>query len=327
MTPEQAKQFCKALKIPVGESRRKGWVEVPCPLAPWRHSKGTDSNPSFGIRVGVQSVAQVHCFSCAYSGDLIDLVMELRHLSEKDSRYDFKLAMQIAETVEEEAGLELAFYDDKAKQGPPPVYYFPESWLDTFPSCLKAEDGLLYCQSRSVPKWVIKELDLRYDPLQRRVCFPVRDFAGDLVGFHGRAIDKDNPLTYRMYTYPQKGGHNNPQFWFGEHLLDLDKPVLAVESVFDHARAYEVYRNTACPLTAEINKDKVDRMRDVLCMITMLDGDKAGRRGAAKLRKGLEPHTHCININIPDDLDPGKMSTVSIRKLLDPALKALVSLG
>ena len=73
-------------------------------------------------------------------------------------------------------------------------------------------------------------LDLRYDPIERRVCFPIRDFTGALVGLHGRAIDKDTTLKYRMYTvYKQK----NPMIWYGEHWVDFDKPVLLVESVFD----------------------------------------------------------------------------------------------
>ncbi len=52
------------------------WVRSSCPLAPKWHVKGTDENPSFGIRIDPSGESFYHCFTCG-SGTLTSLLSKL----------------------------------------------------------------------------------------------------------------------------------------------------------------------------------------------------------------------------------------------------------
>ena len=61
-------------KMGVTEFKHNGdWVTASCPLAPWTHAGGLDRNPSFGVHEGT-GVSGVHCFSCGFSGGMMQLV-------------------------------------------------------------------------------------------------------------------------------------------------------------------------------------------------------------------------------------------------------------
>ena len=286
-----------------------------------------DRNPSFGIEVSPVKISKCHCFSCGFAGELTDLITLLRHKVRKDveakapvPNYDFKTALQLI--AQEEDGGILSFVHADEEEDKTVTHYFDEDWLSSFKSYRKFEDARAYLASRNVPKWVADDLDLRFDARERRICFPVRDFNGDLVGLHGRGIDKHPIPPYRMYTdtYPNKGGHNNPLIWYGEDKVDFEKPVVVVESVFDYARVYECYKNVICPLTAEIKKDKILRVQDMVVCIDMFDGDDPGRRASSRMRKELS-HVRFKTIRLKEGTDPGKMSVMDVRKILKKYLK------
>lgn len=56
-------------------------VSTSCPLAPWLHPGGKDSNPSFGVKAGDPSL--FNCFSCQSKGTLRTLVREYERHSGK----------------------------------------------------------------------------------------------------------------------------------------------------------------------------------------------------------------------------------------------------
>jgi len=280
--------------------------KVYCAEVPGTHSFALEHNLITG-----------NCFSCGYSGQPGDLVEELRHLLGKTCGIDFKTAYELAH--EDDAGgvLETAYAEEELQHKSNRLWGFSEEWLSTFPLCTGMEDGMDYCAERKIPEWVVEKLALRYDPIEKRVAFPVRDFDGALVGLHGRSIEQKPDLRYRMYTYK---GHNNPVVWYGENWVDLDRPVLVVESVFDLSRVFQVYQNTICPLTADFSYEKAQRLRDASRIINMFDGDKAGRVGASKLRK-LLPKVPFSDILLEDDLDPALLSLKTIRSLVNPHIQ------
>lgn len=91
MNDEQIRQWATLLGIgkPIVSSGQ--WLTFRCPLAIWKHEKGTDKNPSFGIKNTPGPSSRVHCFSCNYSGDLEKFMLVLRHYS-KGTEYDFGFA-------------------------------------------------------------------------------------------------------------------------------------------------------------------------------------------------------------------------------------------
>lgn len=330
MNKELIKQF--GLAIRVGQMRinkKAGWVQVKCPLAPWRHKSGRDKNPSFGLYFHPSKMSKAHCFSCGFVGDLHELVTAIKTLSKNDRTYDYKKALQLIALEEEGGGLAFGYGDEDESTRPNEIHLFKDDWLRSFTPAIKVEAAMAYAAKRGVPEWVVKELKLRYDSREKRICFPVRDFEGRLVGFHGRGIKKKVVPPYRMYTdtYPAKGGKNNPQCWYGESWVDWEKPVVIVESVFDLVAVYEFYKNVICPLTAEITEDKIKRLGDMQRAILMFDGDVAGRRASLKMKKYL-PKVKFKDVYLPEGEDAGSIGKTEIVKILKKHLKSnLLTIG
>ena len=292
---------------PANDQNRGGWVLSRCPLGPWRHDGGKSNPSAFAVRIeGGDSF--VNCFSCGYHGSQSQLVLDVGYHQKKDPAHaslDLGKALQLIADAEDgqefdfsAPDIEEVLFGDKPKQ---PV--FPEAWLSTFPEAWEVADSRQYLQARSVPEEICNALDLRYDPNQRRVCFPVRDFSSRLRGLHGRAIDKDVDPRYRMYLHNKT---NNPIIWLGEHWVDFEKPIVVVEGPFDLVSVMRVYRNVVSPLFANPNFEKLQRMGDALEWITLLDNGKAGDMGRKRISEALKKHV-ITHLNPPSGKDPGSM--------------------
>ena len=295
-----------------------GWVHTNCPLAEWRHEHGTDNNPSFGIKIDPGAESRVHCLSCNFSGLLGDVLVDLKVHRDACPDVDLKTAMiLVANEIDESevASLDnIGDYEDTERAKFRRPHIFPEEWLSSFPPAWKVKDARAYLQGRNVDADTAQALDLRWSGTGKRVCFPVRDDQGRLRGLHGRTIEDDVKPTYKMF---QCQGKNNPDVWLGEHWLDLDEPVVFVESVFDLAAVYPIYKNVACPLTASLMVEKIKRMADVVEAFTFMDGDKAGKAGADKIKEVLNGYGVKVTIvDLPPKKDPGNLPAWKLETLI-----------
>lgn len=303
-------------KVPAVQPR-SGWTLATCPLAPWRHDNGTDKNPAFAVKKE-SGDPFCNCFACNYHGTLSDLLLEAYSLNKKAKHVTANFG-ELMTLVDEAAfedpldldgpGIEEILFGKKDSLHP-----FQEWWLETFPSVLASPVALAYLKDRNVTEAVIKSLDLRYDPNENRICFPVRDFTGMLVGLHGRAISLKTDPRYRMYLYAKK---NNPIVWLGEHSVDRTRPVVVVEGPFDLAAVRQVYSNVVSPLFASPSEAKIMRMADALEIITLFDRGKGGDAGRSKFHSVLGS-THMLTHLVPPDdyKDPGEMSAGMIAEIL-----------
>jgi len=333
MTPKQATNFMKALGQTPVSSNRSGWLVFHCPLAPWRHKSSSDKNPSFGVRIDGKR-EHLHCWSCHFSGDAEDMLMELCvHLRPKgvsflnehdyDYGYDTAAAYKIVAALDDEADamIDGGDLDALLAEGPPELVEYPRHWIKSFGRLVDLgpkHPGVRYVVDRGMPEAVAAALDLRWDAYRRRVCFPVRDFDGALRGMHGRQIDGNSP-PYLMYTYEQC---SNPSVWLGESWVDLERPVLMAESVFDMARAVQVYRNTVTPLSSSINAHKLDRMAAAERVFTLFDADDAGEFARTRVSQYYEDSkvTHVMLGDGQDagDLPPEELALVLLAHGLTP---------
>ena len=310
-------------KVPKLQPRNL-WVVSNCPLEPWRHTGGTSGADVFGIRVE-SGDSFCNCFSCGFHGKQSDLVMEMSLLNKKAPSgrpYKFKEAVEMVDRAETEFVLELDTPDIEevlyGQDDTEALHPFPESWLATYPKWSDAPAARKYLATRSVGAETADALDLRFDPTQRRICVPVRDFSATLYGFHGRAIDHGVEPRYRMYTHDHR---NNPLIWYGEHHIDLDRPLVVVEGFFDLAAVWPVYKNVATPLFASPNADKLRRMADAPEWITFYDHGTGGDQGRAKVSK-LFKKTHIIHHVTPPKhrKDPGECTPEEIHETLSEVL-------
>lgn len=286
------------------------WVRTHCPLAPWTHERGTDRNPSFGVKVQ-PGESFCHCFSCRdASGSQTELLIKLRaHLGDSVHTVEFKQAMRMIVAEEDDDGvdLELDLEEDLDDQ------VFPESWLASFQPAYSGDQVHWYLEQRGVPARVAAELDLRYMHSQDRVCFPIRNWDGDLIGLHGRAVEDDVQPRYRVIRYR---GQKNLLGWLGESWVKPWEPVVLAESVFDLARVYQVYRNVMCPLTASLSDRKVERIAVLDHVVTYFDSDKAGDFARARVERCLAKPTVVEHLR-PIGQDPGDMTVAQVAEQLE----------
>lgn len=293
---------------------RSGWVEGHC-VFPWNHG-GCDTHPSFAIHEGSPTKKSIgKCLSCGWGGDLLDLIYALKgHLDkEPDSRYDLVGAMQlIAQDSEDFINpLDIPDYEDKVKND---VTVFPEQWLSTFSPISKFNEALLYCASRHLSPGLLGSLDVRYDPLLKRVCFPVRSYTGDLMGVQGRSIEPDTTLRYYQYGYH---GKRNSHVWMGENSVNLDDPVVLTEGPFDLASIRRVYPNVLASFTTGLSQRKLGRIADAFELVTFFDSGKGGDAARQKIEDRYGKKMLVTHI-VPDEQedDAGNMSYDSLRSAL-----------
>lgn len=310
MNLEQVKQFALAVGTKV-ESVSGHWARCRCPLAPWTHDSGKDSHPSFAVSYGDNSESAFNCYSCE-AGSLHKLIVLLDGFGAAKPKYDLKQAMTLW-SLEDTDDAPLVFMDDEVAEHPLADKVWPESYLNSFMPAWKVPIAMEYLNDRKVRKKMASALDIRWDLARHTVCFPVRNWSGQLVGLRGRYISSDAGARYHDYGYR---GQRNKLPWYGEHTVDLDKPVLMVESVFDYASVYKVYHNVLAPLTIGISADKCRRVRNAFEIVTLFDNGKGGDKGRIKLREGL-PESIIVDCTPPAACgDPGDMSKKQLRKVL-----------
>lgn len=306
-------------KVPKAQSRM-GWIQSDCPFGHWRHENGKSGPDAFGVRLET-GVPFCNCFSCGYNGDAVTAMLEIKY-AEKNAPSgiprDFVTASKLTEKADNEFELE---FDDttiedvlNTKSSLKP---FDEDWLASFGQAVHNKIAREYLKERSTPLEVSEALDLRWDGSQQRICFPVRDFGGRLMGLHGRTIHKGVEPRYRMYN---PNGYTNPIVWLGEHWIETSKPILVVEGPFDVASAVRVYRNTCSPLFANPSFEKIHRMADCLEVVTLLDTGKAGDQGRARFLKSM-PGSIVTNL-VPSTgiKDPGAATVEELQGMLSPYL-------
>jgi hypothetical protein len=319
MKREQALSFLKKLgsDLPMTQART-GWSIGTCPLGPWRHDEGKSSPEVFGIKAD-DGDSFCHCFSCGWSGSQSDLIIEMKRLnkaSPSGKLFPFGELLQLiadAEDTSELEGLESPDIEEMLFGAKPKFHIYPEWWLDTFMPFHEAPFAIKYLQKRGVAQGIAELLDIRADTKEKRICFPIRNFKGELMGLHGRAVEDGVEPRYRMYTHDKV---NNPLIWMNEQNIDFDKPVITVEGPLDLASVMRVYRNVTSPLFSNPNLAKWKRMGDAEEMITFYDRGTGGDLGRKKAETamGSGSVTHVIP---PEGCkDPGAMSVQQVAEAL-----------
>jgi hypothetical protein len=273
----------------IGETKR-GWVHASCPLAKFRHGGGVDKHPSFGVVYNSGEAhkpeGHAHCFSCGYSGDLREIASLLYAYKELTPQ-DLQAVMELMEQVKT-GKLPLSLTAHHADDP------FPdEAWLSSFPPIGPSHTAAIeYLESRGFDRETWKHFDLRFDPQRYRVAFPLRDRAQRFRGLIGRTLIK-NPEgpRYFYYPYPTMSGVAPKGFtWFNENALDLSKPVLVVEGVFDAMKAWPVYPNVTAALSISFRTPGMGWHSGVKRWVSMFDVGEGGKRARIRLEELAKPH-------------------------------------
>lgn len=295
---------------------RGSWIEGYCPLGPWRHG-GRDKNPSFAVKASDQKKSICKCLSCGFGGDLRDLALKIQEYQRKSPEIGYHLAgaMQLIAHEFSELEFDMGSIPDYEEPVAKKELVFPESWLQSFHLLSKFPAALQYVKSRGLTDKMITELELRYDPIQKRVGFPFRDFKHRLMGMQGRSLEPHAELRYFQYGYKD---HRNMHCWMGENTLDLDQPVVLCEGPFDYTSIMRVYPNVAASFTSGLSRDKVRRLSDASEIITFYDHGNGGDAARARIRDLLKGYPIVDVIPSVEEDDAGNLAADQVAAYLEP---------
>ncbi len=297
------------------EYSEKGWTKCACPLAPFTHRSGTDSNPSFGIST-YEGRLVYNCFSCG-SGDLESLISTIDfHLNKRPqyrSKYDLEEARRVLNSPEFSYVSLPDFEDAMAEIAE--VIPWPEDYLDPYPPAFKMAASREYLTTRGVKEADCLRFDIRYDTMRREICFPVRDVYGRLTGVRARSI---YATGLKHYDHTYQDINNAKLVFLNEEAIASMNPVVVVEGQFDMIKVSKVYPHVMANMTSGIAGFKLERLLQAEAVLIMMDNDETGRRKAEKIQTYLFNHNQNVATVFigSDGQDPDNCTTKEIYDVL-----------
>jgi 5S rRNA maturation endonuclease (ribonuclease M5) len=301
-----------------------GWWMAQCPLAPFTHSKGKDTRPSFGMNM---ESANYNCFTCG-SGSATKLVMSLDLYSKDDpilsARYHFKQAYEVLQGIEDylEPLPEFGAITPNMLEFTP----WPEWWLEQYQPWHQSTTAKWYLHegrpaagSQGIPAEIAIQFELRYDYKYNRIVCPYRTYTGKLAGARGRACDPNATLKHFDYTHDKI--NNAHGVWYNEQALELaarhHKPVIVVEGQFDCMSVARIYPYVVAGLTAKSSAEKITKLQGCDGVVTMLDNDETGESAHIRYETLLRKHVPIGRVSYPKEYkDPGSLPLEVLEKVL-----------
>ena len=299
--------------------RRSGdYMMIKCPF----HANGQEKNPSCGVllhdvvRNGkTYHSGTTHCFMCGTVKSLPDMVsyiLKERKISSKSgldwlkenipgfdgaSSDDIEYLIPREQLYNVQNKFAFDYIKSLANQQTTPTYVSEQelaSYRLTVP----------YMYQRGLTDELIERYDIGYDanfiPPGRKkpvpcVTFPVKDIKGNTLFLCRRSIQG------KMFHYP----HGVEKSIFGLYELpDNPKEVIICESCFNALTATKYGYNAVALLgTGTSYEIQQLRMSGIPRFVICLDGDEAGRKASAKLKKALSDIAIIRIISMPDGKD------------------------
>lgn len=334
MNVENAKLLLGFLGVHNGHAPNE-WYQASCPLAFHRHKGGKDATPSFGIFLNPTGRSGYSCFSCGIkSRDLADLILEIQYALQNPSHPAPAMELSKALVLVEKEN-ELGYFESEwtGKILPANQLFeeFPLWWLESFKPVKQFPLAISYLIGRGVSEGVMGALDIRYDPLKKTVCWPMRDYKGKFCGLRGRYIA---PKGAKSHDYKWNGANNTKLVLLNETNLayggtiDWSKPVIVVEGEIDLSRVFSVFRNVVATLSASLTVEKVTRLEMAAHVFGLFDDDEAGEIAQQTLQSKLGhsftqikyPNPRMLTAGGVPVKDPGDCTYEQLVQLIAPHL-------
>lgn len=255
---------------------RDGWVTAPCVFAKWTHQRKSDSHPSFGISTGPTS--SYHCFACSRKGRLLILPQVLKDL---DPKGDYDALDKFIKTKD------LIFNVGEEPVRKKVLTPIPERILKTYK---ELENAIGPISTKSIQQW-----GLRFDELEYRLLFQIRDNNKRLVGIRGRYLGLEkNILRYRSYSELNPSGDAKAHgVWYGQQFPLTKKALFLVEGERDAILLKQAgVSNVWASMGASISKKQIETLRSVKNeIVCYFDDDKAGHIAKDYVKKSLKGYT------------------------------------
>lgn len=308
-----------------------------------------EKTPSFVVSPDKQIF---HCFGCGVGGNAVSFLMQYEKL-------EFPEAM---EKLAKRLGIALQAEKSHIKEDGKSRFYKINSYAQWFfaeqlPHAPKAQDYvaqrglnadtvktfelgygpdsfeklLLFLREKKVPLddaaklGIIKKRESGgfYDFYRDRLMFPIRNSAGHVVGFSGRALGQSQEAKY--INSPESPIYNKSTELYGfyqakKNIIAKEQAVI-VEGNIDVLACHQLgITNAVAPLGTSLTEQQVQKLKRLTSeIVLMFDGDEAGKKAALKaVQTCLALGIHPKMIILPENQDPGDY--LSPKNLKTPSL-------
>jgi DNA primase len=326
-------------------------------LCPFHEEK----TPSFSVHRDRQIF---YCFGCEASGDVFAFCM-------LQSALDFP---DVVRSLARELGIEIPEGETGSGERSRALYRANDEALTHFRSELASSRGAparAYLRARGVSEDMIERFQLGYAParwdglvehlgrnslrtaeqaglvakrktgdgyydrFRNRILFPIREPAGNLLGFGGRALGEDE--TPKYLNSPESPIYRKSRVLFGLPLaleaIRRSGRVVVVEGYFDLVALHRAgFEEGVAPCGTALTTEHAKRLRRYANEVVLLfDGDYAGRRAAERalpvlLEEGLRVRAVFLPLGQdPDDLLESS-GTTALRSCVEGAVPLLDTL-
>ncbi len=192
--------------------------------------------------------------------------------------------------------------------------YSPDGWRNLASIFPSYDDPLLEESGLVIAKDDDRDGDgdaKRYDRFRDRIMFPIRSVQGDVIGFGARVLDRGEPKYLNSPETPVfSKGRELYGLFEGRAAMRQRGHALVVEGYMDVvALAQSGLANAVATLGTACTADHLQKLfRFTDSVVFSFDGDKAGRRAAARALEASLPHasdTRTIRfLFLPPEHDP-----------------------
>lgn len=317
-------------------------MNAPCPFAPFKHAKGNDEHPSFGVSISPEGRSIYRCFTCNLKGDLKFLVWKLdremathgrKFPGDVDDLVNWINARNAPDAKEMNARLTQAKAQWESgsvkelggiKVGPQVVMRNiagEEKEPDPLPEedllALQIPDGLVMkylTETRGLTPEIIARWELRWHPRARRVAIPIRNVQKKLVGISGRAVEPNAKPKFLHST-----GFRRDFYLYGEHLCQTHRAGFLTEGFFDVMKLHQQGYNAFAIMGSYLSPLQMEKCcRFFTEVVILTDGDDAGYESAERISKDLGSRMKVTVAKTPPGQDPDDLDPATLAALLGP---------
>lgn len=175
--------------------------------------------------------------------------------------------------------------------------------------------GRLWLYKSSISDGMAKRLGIGWSEKLQRVILPVYDEHGQLIWYQGRGVHEGQRPKYLQ---PSRDRREVMHTLYGStRPRDMDMCII-VEDIASSIRVNLAGYRAFSLLGTKITTEQINRLVKYKTVITWLDGDKAGTRGAFAIRKALGVLTSVRNV--VTELDPKEYSKQQIQSIIEDNL-------
>lgn len=267
---------------PIHKNRR-GWLVCHCPFSEYLHEKGTDTNPSFFIKINPEGYSGFNCFTCHQRGNLSKFLHKLGSLRDED--YNPLMIRALLEETPENFQDWDASREEELGEAEELEAVEKDIYYRLYPPVKEFASARAYLAGRRISLETSDILNMRFDEDEARILFPVLDHQGRLFGFTGRSIIPEGQWQGKKYSKVKDyAGLKKEKVILGENLIKPGLPLLVVEGLFALASMIEEGVDEFCNPVATMGSFMSLSQRDIIVdydvpVFMLYDQDAAGDQG------------------------------------------------